>query len=66
MSIGSNSITLTNKLSEDQPTKTWELVFDESDHESQELKEKFLVHMFQHAADHRYILKTPYKNLRCI
>jgi len=50
---GSNSITLTNKLSEDQPTKTWELVFDESDHESQELKEKFLVHMFQHAADHR-------------
>ena len=59
ISVGSNSITLTNKLSEDQPTKTWELVFDESDDESQELKEKFLVHMFQHAADHRYILKTP-------
>jgi len=49
---GTNCISLTTKIGEDQPAKTWELVFDE-DEDGEESKEMFLVHLFQHAADHR-------------
>ena len=45
---GESSITLKTKMGEDYPTKSWELVLEDDE------KEKLLVHLFQHAADHRY------------
>jgi len=50
---GDNCIKLTNEMGdacdeEEKSGKTWELVFDDK-----ETKDKYLVHLFQHAADHR-------------